>query len=291
MAIPQAGSAFSGSAMAIGKKAKSSRWRQASDDAADYYDDAPSYDEPWDGDSGEEKGKSRKAGRLEQEMEERRQEGAALQAVLPSATRDLSRTAWGQAWNRHLQTFADDFRTLGKGRTEFRKGRVMDVLPSAGTLRAVVAGTRLWDVSVHVPVLHDEDWVELRKVAAGKVSDVAALLTGELPDGLMTRLGSAEGGLFPNPGELKASCTCPDHASLCVHASAVLYAFGCVLDEQPQQLFQLRGGQPVDLLAKMEEVIGGLVGDPTSTNPSGAPGSVLGAEVDLSGLFDLDLGE
>lgn len=50
-----------------------------------------------------------------------------------------------------------------------------------------------------------------------------------------------EGGLFPTPKEISFNCSCPDWALMCKHVSAVLYAIGARLDENPFLFFELRG--------------------------------------------------
>ena len=50
-----------------------------------------------------------------------------------------------------------------------------------------------------------------------------------------------EGGLFPEPGEMKFRCSCPDWTEMCKHVAAALYGVGNRLDHQPELLFLLRG--------------------------------------------------
>jgi len=53
-------------------------------------------------------------------------------------------------------------------------------------------------------------------------------------------LGMLPSGLFPQPGNIKLHCNCPDWADMCKHVVAVLYGVGARLDKKPELLFVLR---------------------------------------------------
>jgi uncharacterized Zn finger protein len=75
------------------------------------------------------------------------------------------------------------------------------------------------------------------------------LLQGRLAKSVMDRVCREGDGLFPAPGEIKLSCSCPDWAGMCKHVAAALYGVGARLDEKPQLLFVLRGVDESELLA------------------------------------------
>jgi uncharacterized Zn finger protein len=230
--------------------------------------------------------KIKASARLEREMQERREAGEKLISVIPQAARDLSVTCWGKAWNRHLQALADHVSILAKGRSEYRKGRVMDVAATPGQISAVVAGNRLWDVRIALNRLDAESWAELRQTCVGQISDLSALLAGEVPETVMQALSNPETGIFPTASELRAHCACPDHGSLCIHAAATLYAFGTLMDTDPALLFTARGGTPQDLIAKLDDVVGSLTSAETDASRSAAL-----AGQDLSELFGTEIEE
>jgi uncharacterized Zn finger protein len=92
-------------------------------------------------------------------------------------------------------------------------------------------------------------------------------------------------GLFPAPGEIELSCSCPDSASLCKHLAAVLYGVGARLDTRPELLFLLRGVDHQELVA---EAI-----DAASRGTAGAGGADAGAALtdgDLADVFGIDIG-
>jgi uncharacterized Zn finger protein len=89
-------------------------------------------------------------------------------------------------------------------------------------------------------------------------------------------------GLFPSPGEIKLSCTCPDWADMCKHVAAVLYGVGARLDQQPELLFVLRGVDEKELLASSGQ---GLL-------PANAPtGAQTLDQGDVVALFGIEMAE
>jgi uncharacterized Zn finger protein len=87
--------------------------------------------------------------------------------------------------------------------------------------------------------------------------------------------------LFPKTKEISFDCSCPDHADMCKHVSAVLYGVGVLLDTKPELLFTLRGVDGADLLAKAK--------DAAVTDVAASGGELAGA--DLSAIFGIELGE
>jgi len=77
-----------------------------------------------------------------------------------------------------------------------------------------------------------------------------ALMAGKFPAELAEVLKAKGKGLFPSPKELHIRCSCPDYATLCKHAAAVLYGIGVRLDEKPELFFTLRGQSMTGLIEK-----------------------------------------
>ena len=97
----------------------------------------------------------------------------------------------------------------------------------------------------------------------------------------MERLCRQGNGLFPEPSEIRFSCSCPDSASMCKHVAAVLYGIGSRLDEEPELLFRLRCVDERELMADLDPAV------PLSgTAP--AAGRLLEVD-DVSALFGLDM--
>lgn len=195
--------------------------------------------------------------------------------------RNIATTFWGKAWCTNLEGYSDYSNRLPRGRTYARNGSVIDLQIQPGKVAALVQGSKLYTVSITITPLKDSAWSALRADCAGSIHSLVELLQGKLSQGVMERICLRSTGLFPSPGEIKLSCSCPDWAGMCKHVAAALYGVGVRLDQRPELLFTLR---EVDHLELVAEAGRGLATAPV------AGGIVLEGE-DLGDLFGLDLGE
>jgi len=176
--------------------------------------------------------------------------GVALSPVLPSRGA-IAKTFWGKAWCTNLERYGDFANRLPRGRSYVRNGSVIDLVVAPGRVRAQVAGSLLYRVDIRVAKLSAPRWKSIANDCAGSIDSMVALLQGQLSGAVMQRLCRAGDGLFPGPGEIEFSCTCPDWASVCKHVAAVLYGIGARLDQKPELLFELRQVDGGDLLAQV----------------------------------------
>jgi uncharacterized Zn finger protein len=153
----------------------------------------------------------------------------------------ISRTFWGQAWCRHLESFSDFANRLPRGRTYVRNGSVCHLSIAKGKIDALVCGSELYSVTIRVKALPGRLWTDIRRRCAGQIASLLDLLKGRLSDGVMAVVTHRQRGLFPQPGEITMQCSCPDWAVMCKHVAAVLYGVGARLDRAPDLLFALRG--------------------------------------------------
>lgn len=219
--------------------------------------------------------------RLEREISRRRARGEPLEPLpAPTGSKKLCTSFWGQAWSRHLEAFQYYEARLPAGRSYLRKGKVLDLDIAPGTVSAVVAGSMLYDTVLHIAPLDKHRWQEIVEKSQEQTHSLLDLLTGKLGEGLLRILTDPQEGLFPQPGEIRFDCTCPDHADLCKHAAAVLYGVGVLLDARPELLFRLRGVDQTDLLSSASTAAAEEIG-------SSSNGSLEGT--DLSSLFGIDL--
>jgi uncharacterized Zn finger protein len=98
----------------------------------------------------------------------------------------------------------------------------------------------------------------------------------------MDRVCREGDGLFPSPGEIELSCSCPDWADMCKHVAAALYGVGARLDQKPQLLFVLRGVDESDLFAGSGEDI--------SLSKAPPAANVLN-DGDVAALFGLEMAD
>ena len=218
--------------------------------------------------------------RLQREIAKRQKRGEKFDPLpAPAGQKKLSTTFWGQAWCRNLESYQVYESRLPRGRSYLRQGNVYNLEIEPGKLSAVVAGSELYDTSIVIQPLPKKQWQQIVQSSAGQVGSMLDLLAGKLGDGLMKVLTDQDGGLFPKPKEIRFNCSCPDHADMCKHVSAVLYGVGVLLDTKPELLFTLRGVDQAELLSNASSA--------AITDLSADTGDLAG--VDLSAIFGIDL--
>jgi len=193
--------------------------------------------------------------------------------------RAIAVTAWGKAWCDNLESYRDYESRLPRGRTYVRNGSVIDLRVGRCEVEALVSGSSIYRVTVGIAAMPAAQWRSICADCAGRIESLVELLQGRLSKGVMERMCRQGSGLFPKPPEIRFSCTCEDHASMCKHVATALYGVGARLDEKPELLFRLRAVNEGDLLADLDSVM-------PASKPAG--GRVLAAE-DVSALFGLDL--
>ena len=212
------------------------------------------------------------------EMRALRERGVEVQPVeIKGRGRAIARSFWGQRWCEHLESFSDYANRLPRGRTYVRNGCVCHLVIDPGGVDAMVAGRELYHVVIRIRKLKRPAWKAIRAACAGQIGSVLELLRGRLSDRVMEIVTDRDTGLFPKPGEIKLACDCPDWATMCKHAAAVLYGVGARLDKSPELLFRLRGVDESELIAADMALPGG-----TATADTLADG-------DLGSIFGIDL--
>jgi len=202
-------------------------------------------------------------------------------APVTVAGRAIATTVWGRAWCDNLEAYRDYETRLPRGRSYVRNGSVVDLQIAPGRVTAMVSGSDLYDVAITIKGTATASWGAMRAACAGGIGSLIELLQGRLSNAVMQRLCRQDGGLFPRPSEIRFSCSCLDHASMCKHVAAVLYGVGARLDQAPELLFRLRAVEAADLVAGIDTapLLAGV--GPTS-------GKVLQTD-DMSALFGLDI--
>lgn len=221
--------------------------------------------------------------KAEREMARMEKKGRKLSPVVVPG-RKIASTFWGEAWCRNLESYSDYENRLPRGRAYARHGAVLDLQIAAGNVSALVSGTRLYTVGIGVSPVPKSRWRSICRECAGTIDSLIELLQGRFSKAVMDRICRQRIGLFPSPGEIRLSCSCPDWATMCKHVAAVLYGVGARLDEQPELLFRLRQVDQKDLITQAD---GGL----RAGAGAGAArtGKVL-AGADLEQLFGLEMG-
>ncbi len=217
--------------------------------------------------------------RAAREMKKLRKKGMDIEPIEIQG-RNIAHTFWGKAWCKHLERFSDFANRLPRGRTYVRNGSVCHLAIKKGKIEAIVSGSELYKIDIHITALSSTKWKNVRKQCAGQIGSMLELLQGELSSQVMRIVTDPTKGLFPQPGDIKLHCDCPDWADMCKHVAAVLYGIGARLDERPELLFMLR---KVD----HEELISTELNIQTATSGKGKRRRL--ADQDLSKLFGIDI--
>jgi uncharacterized Zn finger protein len=197
--------------------------------------------------------------------------------------RIIAKSFWGKSWCTNLERYSDYESRLPRGRTYVRNGSVLDLRIAKGEVVAMVAGSDLYKVKATIAPVKTSRWKAICGDCAGTIDSLVELLRGRLDKGVMDRVCREGDGLFPAPGEIKLSCSCPDWADMCKHVAAVLYGVGARLDQTPQLLFVLRGVDENELLAGA---------DPNLSLAKSAPSkATVLDETDMAALFGLEMAD
>src|SRR6266566_9716744 len=162
--------------------------------------------------------------------------------------RAIAKSFWGKSWCGNLERYSDYESRLPRGRTYVRNGSVVDLKITKGEVAALVAGSELYKIKIAISPVTTARWKSMCRDCAGTIDSLIELLQGRLAKGVMDRVCREGDGLFPSPGEIKLSCSCPDWADMCKHVAAALYGVGARLDKAPQFLFVLRGVDENELI-------------------------------------------
>jgi uncharacterized Zn finger protein len=216
------------------------------------------------------------------EIEKRRKKGHTISPVTIDG-RTIAKTFWGKSWCENLERYSDLANRLPRGRTYVRNGSVVDLQIQPGSIRALVSGSELYEVTLEIAPVARQRWKSICEDCAGAIDSLVELLQGRFSKGVMERICRQSQGLFPSPAEIKLSCSCPDWAGMCKHVAAVLYGVGARFDHQPELLFRLREVDEKELIVKAGKAL-------PLTKQAPAAGKVLGDE-NLSDIFGLDMAQ
>lgn len=214
------------------------------------------------------------------EVEKRRKKGHSSSPVKIEG-RAIAKTFWGKSWCQNLEHYSDFANRLPRGRTYVRNGSVFHLQIDPGSVQALVSGSDVYEVEISVKAVAKQRWQSICKDCAGAIESLIELLQGRFSKGVMERICRQREGLFPSPGEISFSCSCPDGAYMCKHVAAVLYGVGARFDEQPELLFRLREVDEKELIARAGK-------DLPLTRQAPASDKVLDEE-DLGDIFGLDM--
>lgn len=170
-----------------------------------------------------------------------------------SARGAIAQTWWSQRFIEVLEGIGMGSR-LQRGRSYARKGQVISMDVGPGLVTAQVQGSRVrpYRVRIGIVAFGKSEWAEVEGALAENAWYAAALLSGEMPDGIEDVFVGRGLSLFPATArELSLDCSCPDGAVPCKHLAATFYLLAESFDEDPFAILAWRGRERADLLANL----------------------------------------
>ncbi|MEF9920098.1 MAG: SWIM zinc finger family protein [Erysipelotrichaceae bacterium] len=164
----------------------------------------------------------------------------------------IAKTWWGIAWNQNMESYADFYNRIDRGRNYVRQGALLDLKISEGRINALVQGSRAkpYEVEIVIAPLPKAKWKKVNALCNHQIESLEELIEGKFPKELEVIFKDKDYGLFPSPKEIRFNCSCPDGAYVCKHIAATLYGIGARLDENPLLFFELRNIDSKSLIQK-----------------------------------------
>ena len=91
-------------------------------------------------------------------------------------------------------------RVCPRGRSYLRQGAVLDLQAERGVIKALVSGTRLYEIEIKIDTMGKAEWTRLKKDCAGKVGSLMDLLQGRLSAQVMEIVTRKGDRAFPEAG-------------------------------------------------------------------------------------------
>ena len=167
----------------------------------------------------------------------------------------IGRTWWSARWTEVLESIGLGDR-LHRGRSLARAGNVFSLDLAEGLVVAEVSGPRRenYQVRIEVETIPRSGWDRVIEILGRRALFAARLLAGEMPPQIGAAFEEAGLALFPRSVEdVSSTCTCDDPAAPCPHAAAVFYLMAERFDQDPFQIFLLRGLGRAELLEELKQ--------------------------------------
>lgn len=166
----------------------------------------------------------------------------------------IAQTWWSERFIEVLEDIGIGSR-LQRGRSYARKGQVISMDVSPGSVTAQVQGSRArpYRVRIGIAAFDKTEWAQAERALASNAWYTATLLAGEMPEDIEDVFGALGLSLFPTTArELSLDCSCPDHAVPCKHLAATFYLLAESFDEDPFAILAWRGREREDLLDNLQ---------------------------------------
>lgn len=166
---------------------------------------------------------------------------------------DIGEKWWSRKFVDVLESYGRSNR-LQRGKRYARRGQVLNIEVTPGTVEAPVQGSRSspYTVTIGGDALDNEQWEKVIGAMAERAAFTARLLAGEMPADIEEAFEEADATLFPDRlRDMHTTCTCPDSANPCKHIAAVLYILAEKFDDDPFLILRWRGRSREQLLDEL----------------------------------------
>ncbi len=209
-------------------------------------------------------------------LAKQKKNGEIYNPITVKSPRVIASSFWGQAWCRNIESYRDlDYR-LARGRSYLRTGALVDLKIEDNIVFAKVLGESLYNVQIRFDPLSSKAWDLFISKCRIETISIVDLLSGKIPNKVLSIISSQNEGLFPQSKAIHFSCTCFDGADVCKHVAATLYGIGVLFDQDAKLFFSLRGVNASDLVENIKHEV-------LSNNKE------IGND-DLGSLFDIEIG-
>src|SRR5881392_3396695 len=99
--------------------------------------------------------------------------------------RVIAATFWGEAWCDNLERYSDFANRLPRGRTYVRNGSVVDLTIENGKIKALVAGSDVYTVTISIGMLEKSTWKRIKQQCSQSIASLIDLLQGKFDQGVM----------------------------------------------------------------------------------------------------------
>jgi len=171
-----------------------------------------------------------------------------------SGKRSITENWWGKRWIEVLLSFNIGAR-LTRGRSYAKRGQVASLDIRKGEVEARVQGSSSipYKVIINFRQYNEVQWEKIINRFSENPLDCAQLINGVMPEDIEKSLSSLDLPLFPQKmDDITTNCSCPDWSNPCKHIAAVFILLTEAFDNNPFLLFELRGMNKTEILAKMQ---------------------------------------
>lgn len=174
-----------------------------------------------------------------------------LAAMSPRRNNRRAATWWGAAWLRTVEELAYEPSDVQKARAFARKGGVGETGVCEGSVVATAADEDGFTPTVSIDPWDDATRRSFVDAVRSHPGYLAALVDGELPDGLVEYADEIGAEILPGVADLSSTCGCEPWVDPCIHALAVMLQLTWRFEADPLLLIAVRGLAREDLMAAM----------------------------------------